>query len=255
MTQVNAIKVTLYDNLPINAANRWYDYAGQKEEFKSRFKLNFSFLTEKGSINLTGTLQWPPRNLSRRGSVVKHEALYTKWIDYARTIQADIRSGRINSSLPPLLTILSETKSINTQKKNNIFKWLVPDIPSMIIAIKVNNGNNSYWDIHWLTPQDTYRFKLANDIDTQVVEDKNKNGGSSIRISRLFNQRYDLPDDLYRPKQADYQMKTLPDDDYQIFLRQINELRNLPDNALTRGEFSALVIRHPQHAERWNKEN
>lgn len=243
--KVNHISVALYDNKPTRQANQWYDPDPGKEEHSSRFKLELSLLGDFKPQRLRCSLVWPPRDLRRLDHWQQHSKLYENWLIRARDIQTEIRAGRIQSSIPPLLGLPNSNQRF-AGKAGARFSWQLPVAPSLIMAVQENTAQGRVWNITWLSQHTERVFVL--DSGTEAAEVVNRRSASSTRLSRAYSQPGDIDADLFmnfRPCKIGIRDDTL----YQQFRTQVTELFAL-DTQISCGQAQHLINQHPEFAER-----
>lgn len=249
---INSLGLTIYDNKPNSANNSWYQAFTTKEEHKSRFTINFTLYTDSGMIPLKSQLMWPPSQFRTRQLYKNHPALYQQWIEQATKIQLEARGGRLDMSIPPLLGILHQNKTIKTSRK-----WLVPKTPSIIQALRLKKEDEYYWQIKWIWETGEETFYINNDNNTTVKEVENKFAAydKSISLNRYYNEKFNIPYDVYKPSLMDTQSKTKINDGYTKFKAQLIQLLALPDNMLITAEIQNLCAKNPDYMKLWDAEH
>jgi hypothetical protein len=254
--RINSIGITLYDNKPQMLPNHWNEPdPSHPRAYKSRYNLNISMMTgQTKNLNLACHLHWPPSELRTRSSWVINRDFYEEQVAHAEFVRDEIRAGRINAQLPMLLGIPhGHISTLNPKTKRRHNNWLVPQTPSLIMAIK-KNDMGGYWDIKWVWPNDNLSFRL-DPINTEVSQVNNKkNYVQSTRLVRHFKQRYDLPEDLITAEITDYSQGKPADAEYQLYAQRIRELLSGELDPLVRWEVDALNAKYPAYAEQFIKE-
>jgi hypothetical protein len=225
--KVNQIGITIYDNKPTLPANRWYEVTTDKEEASNRYKMEMNFLHKGYPIKLRGALVWKPSQLRRLSYWEANSDFYEGIVSRVKTINEEIRSGRIAAHIPALITIPNMNESFKTADNKRHFKWVMPQMPSAIIASRQMLSPTFYqWRIQWISSQFEHEFILDDKTEATEVPGRKR---PATRVYKGFAGPHTIDDRLITADYATptYIVQTKMDDAYEEFKTRINFLYSL----------------------------
>lgn len=248
--RVNQIGITIYDNKPTLPANRWYENTDNKETTKNRYKIELNFLHQGAPIKLRSSLVWPPSQLRRLSYWKDNLSFYEQIVKQANTINDQIRGGLIPAHTPALIAILNKNERYQTQDQRRHFKWLLPELPSAVIATRRMISPVFYqWHLQWIGQDHEHEFILNNDSRADQVPSRN---GFSTRVYKAIPGPHEINPGLITVdyNKPTYIVEALADEAYLEFKRRINHffVQKHDEEALN------LLKQFPEYTERWSKE-